>query len=199
MSGEIQTGRTPLSAETPTDSRWQATPGPNPALARSGNISDTLNIRCYTDNVKELQREACVHREWAGYVLPLYPYSGGMTNSLFLAHDFCGRRCAQEFNSNGQRPSPPPRDVICVFPQCRNRVFVNADGNATKFCSRRHGLYVPWMVTTPKLLLIQMATNSAAVQRGLADVCLLCVASRVLPDIVLNHRFYIKLQGNAHG
>ena len=54
------------------------------------------------------------------------------------------------------------------------------------------------MEVAPKLLLIQHATNSAAVQRGLADVCLMCVALRVLSDIVLNQRFSIKLQGNAN-
>jgi hypothetical protein len=54
------------------------------------------------------------------------------------------------------------------------------------------------MVIAPKPLLIQHTMNSAAVQRGLADVCLLCVALRVLSDIVLNQRFSIKLQGNAN-
>jgi hypothetical protein len=116
--------------------------------------------------------------------------------STFLAHDFCGRRCAGEFNNNGRRPSPPPRDVMCIIPGCRNRAFVDADGKATKFCSRRHRLYVSWMATAPKLLLTQHVTNSAAVQRGLADVCLLCVVVRVLSDIVLNQRFFIQLQGN---
>jgi hypothetical protein len=135
-----------------------------------------------------------------------YPYSGGCAIrheheylTFFLAHDFCGRRCAQEFNSNGQRPSPPPpsRDVMCIIPGCRNRAFVDSDGNATKFCSNRHRLYVPCMVTAPNLILIQHATNSAAVQLGLADVCLLCVALRVLSDIALN-QFSMKLQGNAN-
>ncbi|KAF8504553.1 hypothetical protein F5888DRAFT_762813 [Russula emetica] len=114
------------------------------------------------------------------------------------AHDFCGRRCAGEFNNNGRRSSPPPRDIMCIIPGCRNRAFLDADGKATKFCSHRHRLYVYWMVTAPKLLLIQHATNSAAVQRRLADVCLLCVALRVLSDLVLNQRFAIKLQGNAN-
>ena len=127
------------------------------------------------------------------------PYSGGCQCgrhvhemlTFSLAHDFCGRRCAQEFNNNGQLPSPPPRDVMCIIPGCRKGAFIDADGNATKFCSHRHRLYVSWMVTSLKLLLIQHATNSAAVQRGLADVCLLCVALRVLSDTVLNQRFSI--------
>ncbi len=55
-----------------------------------------------------------------------------------------------------------------------------------------------WVVTASKLLLIQRTTNSAAVQRGLADVCLLCVALRDLSDKVLNQLFSIKLQGNAN-
>jgi hypothetical protein len=61
---------------------------------------------------------------------------------FFLAHDFCGRRCAGEFNNNGRRSSPPPRDIMCIIPGCRNRAFLDADGKATKFCSHRHRLYV---------------------------------------------------------
>ncbi|KAI0277036.1 hypothetical protein BGY98DRAFT_655667 [Russula aff. rugulosa BPL654] len=63
---------------------------------------------------------------------------------------------APRIHNNGQRPSPPPpsRDVMCIIPGCRNRAFVDSDGNATKFCSNRHRL--------------------AAVQLGLADVCLFC-------------------------
>jgi len=75
------------------------------------------------------------------------------------AHEFCGKRCADEFNNNGRRPSrsrssPPPRENMCTIPGCRNRAFVDADGMATKYCSQRH--------------------RFAAVQRGLADVCLFC-------------------------
>jgi hypothetical protein len=54
------------------------------------------------------------------------------------------------------------------------------------------------MLTASKLLLIHHTTSSAAVQRGLADACLLYVALRVLSDIVLIQRFFIKLQGNAN-
>jgi len=86
-------------------------------------------------------------------VKPVYVENG-------QAHDFCGRRCAGEFNNNGQRPSPPPRDIMCIIPGCRSRAFVDADGKATKFCSKRHRL--------------------AAVQRGLADVCLFC---REMPTV----------------
>jgi hypothetical protein len=56
----LQTGRPP-PAETPTNPRWQATPYHRLANARFGNISDTRRIRDYTDTVKELQPEACVH------------------------------------------------------------------------------------------------------------------------------------------
>jgi hypothetical protein len=116
---------------------------------------------------------------------------------FFLAHDFCGRRCAGEFNNNGRRPSPPSRGIMCIISGCRNRAFVDADGKATKFCSHRHRLYVFWMVTAPKLLLIQHATNSAAVQRGQADVCLLCVALRVLSNIVLKSTILHKVAGKC--
>jgi hypothetical protein len=73
-----------------------------------------------------------------------YPYSAvphGGTH-FFLAHDFCGRRCAGEFNNNGPRPSQPSSNIMCIIPGCRNRAYVDADGKATKFCSHRHRLYV---------------------------------------------------------
>lgn len=89
-----------------------------------------------------------------------YPYSDGrrcdtnMSAHIFLAHDFCGRRCAEVFNNNGRRPCPPSREnVMCIIPGCQNRAFVDADGKVTKFCSHRHRLYVSWMATIAKLLL----------------------------------------------
>ena len=101
----------------------------------------------YIDSVfKELQFEARVHRKWAGYVFPpilLAAQCAYTRGSLFLAHEFCGKRCADEFNNNGRRPSrsrssPPPRQNMCTIPGCRNRAFVDADGKATKYCSQRH-------------------------------------------------------------
>ena len=65
-----------------------------------------------------------------------------------LAHDFCGRRCAGLFNENGKRPSksrrsPTPDEVVCTIPGCRKSVYVDADGNKSKFCSNRHRACVP--------------------------------------------------------
>lgn len=89
------------------------------------------------------------------------PYSAGCIMRIhewltLLAHEFCGKRCADEFNNNGRRPSrsrssPPPRENMCTIPGCRNRAFVDADGKATKYCSQRHRLYVSWLVAVPKL------------------------------------------------
>jgi len=78
------------------------------------------------------------------------------------AHDFCGRRCAEQFNNNGRRSSqarvgPLPTEdmyIMCIIPGCRNRAYVDADGTATEFCSHRH--------------------RRAAIQRGVTDACLLC-------------------------
>jgi len=76
-------------------------------------------------------------------------------------HDFCGRRCAGEFNKNGPRPanlrttrSPTPEGNSCMIPGCRNAVYIDADGNETEFCSHRH--------------------RRDAVHAGLADACLHC-------------------------
>jgi len=75
------------------------------------------------------------------------------------AHDFCGRRCAEAFGDNGQRPShartsPPPSQNFCIIPGCRKSAFIDADGKATKFCSNGH--------------------RREAVARGMADACLRC-------------------------
>jgi hypothetical protein len=74
LSGKIQTGHTPPSVETPTDLRWQTTLSTHSlARARFGSISDIRDLVSYTNTVvKELQFEACVHREWTGYVFPLF-------------------------------------------------------------------------------------------------------------------------------
>jgi len=54
---------------------------------------------------------------------------------------------------------------MCIIPGCRNRAFVDADGKTTKFCSHRH--------------------RHAAVQSGLADVCLFC---REMPTVEVGSR-----------
>jgi len=43
---------------------------------------------------------------------------------------------------------------MCTIPGCQNRAYVNPDGTVTSFCSDRH--------------------RRSAVERGLADACLLC-------------------------
>jgi len=142
LSGKIQTDRIPPSAETPTGSLWQATVGhklacartaiQNPFTSRMGGVCD-LSILAVA-RCKEVL-------------------------AFLSVHDFCGRRCAEQFNSNGRRPSqpresPPPSENKCIIPGCRKRAFVDADGTATKFCSHRH--------------------RRAAVERGIMEACLLC-------------------------
>jgi len=135
-------------------------------------------IRHITNSeVKELRCQARVHREWAGYA---FGQCSQKTTHLSLAHDFCGRRCAGAFNSNDQRPSHsrsslPPNDNMCIIPECRNRAYVEDNGNATQFCSHRHRRYVPLSGCYPRSWLMSHGTFSAAVQRGMVDACLSCV------------------------
>jgi hypothetical protein len=112
--------------------------------------------------VKELQCKARFHRKWTGYVIFFFD-SGcgamqeGLTSQFFFsAHDFCGRRCAEQFNNNGWRSSqprvsPPPSENMCIMPGCRNRAYIDADGTATKFCSHRHKRYLSFVGTAPEL------------------------------------------------
>jgi len=178
LSGETQTGHTPRSVETPTDSQWQVTRDHNRACARSDSIPSIHVIRYITNSeVKELRCQARVHREWAGYA---FGQCSQKTTHLSLAHDFCGRRCAGAFNNNNQRPSHsrsslPPNDSVCSIPECRNRAYVEDNGNATQFCSHRHRRYVPLSGCYPRSWLMSHGTFSAAVQRGMVDACLSCV------------------------
>ncbi|KAH9975493.1 hypothetical protein BGW80DRAFT_1297337 [Lactifluus volemus] len=75
------------------------------------------------------------------------------------SHDFCGQRCAREFQNNGRRPansrtSPTLDESSCMIPGCQRPVYVDADGNKSNFCSHRH--------------------RRDAVRTGLADACLRC-------------------------
>ena len=105
----------------------------------------TLSKNC---NVKPVYIE-----NGQGMFCPYLVCDAAQTRSthFFLAHDFCGRRCAKEFNNNGGGPGPP-RNIMCIIPGCQNRAFVDADGKATKFCSYRHRLYVYWVVTARNFL-----------------------------------------------
>ncbi|KAH9177723.1 hypothetical protein EDB89DRAFT_1934123 [Lactarius sanguifluus] len=85
------------------------------------------------------------------------------------AHDFCGRRCAEQFNKNGRRPfrsrSPTPDDDLCTIPGCRRSVYVDADGNKSKFCSNGH--------------------RAAAVRFEIAEACLVC---KEMPTVLVGEK-----------
>ncbi|KAN0124651.1 hypothetical protein V8E53_015719 [Lactarius tabidus] len=85
------------------------------------------------------------------------------------AHDFCGRRCAEQFNKNGQRisqsRSPTVNGDLCTIPGCRKPVYVGADGSKSKFCSIRH--------------------RTTAVQSGIVDACLGC---KEMPTVLVDEK-----------
>ncbi|KAI9465774.1 hypothetical protein BJY52DRAFT_1143683 [Lactarius psammicola] len=86
------------------------------------------------------------------------------------AHDFCGIRCAEQFNKNGQRPSqsrrsPTPEEDSCTIPGCQRPVYVDANGNKSKFCSDRH--------------------RAAAVRHGIAEGCLVC---KEMPTVLVGEK-----------
>jgi len=86
------------------------------------------------------------------------------------AHDFCGRRCAEQFNKNGRRPSQSRRSLtpdedLCTIPECQKSVYVDADGTKSEFCSNRH--------------------RAVAVRSGMADACLFC---KEMPTVVVGEK-----------
>jgi hypothetical protein len=152
LSGKILTGHTPCSAGMLTVLRWSilwsitlrlgVSLGCNHRCARLVDLLDILKPRnSNNSDYEELQRETCIYRERAWYVLWLQIFDPPSTQGS-LAHDFCGRRCAEQFNKNGQRifqsRSPTANSDLCTIPGCPKSVYVSADGSKSKFCSIRH-------------------------------------------------------------
>lgn len=141
-SGKIQTGHTPRSAGMLTVLRWLITLDRNHKCVRLVDMPYILKpVNFYNGDCKELQCEACLHRERARYVARLQIFS--LRTHGPVEHDFCGKRCAEQFYNNGQRPSQSRRSLtpdedLCTIPGCQKSVYVDANGTKSKFCSNRH-------------------------------------------------------------